>query len=312
VRFSGRLTCLVIGIFGLSVVIAPLIKVAVDWILYALPRTSVLVGFDPADASYDFGRIYRRILLLLTLVLCYFGRRWLGPISLRGIGAESHPGRQLGSGLLLGSLSFAFFLAILILLGERSLAPDVPANWPTRIGLALASGFLVGAIEETIFRGFLLGGLLHGRSRLTAVLLSSSLFSIVHFLRAKVPVTSGPDLDVGFQALRAHFRPLSQPAVLFPFIGLLLVGVALAYAYLWTNSLPFAIGLHAGWVFLGKIDGFLLLERTGIKWLYGQQGVLAGAMGWTFLLLMLPILRLWIARSSMTDHRSSAPPTNFS
>ncbi|MFQ5532997.1 MAG: type II CAAX prenyl endopeptidase Rce1 family protein, partial [Candidatus Methylomirabilales bacterium] len=115
-----------------------------------------------------------------------------------------------------------------------------------------------------------------------------------------VPVTIGHDLDVGLGALLAHVRPLVQPAIVFPFVGLLLVGVVLAYAYLWTNSLPFAIGLHAGWVFLGKIDGLLIRERTGIPWLYGEQGVLAGAVGWIFLLLMLPLLRLWI---SMTDHR---------
>jgi membrane protease YdiL (CAAX protease family) len=172
-----------------------------------------------------------------------------------------------------------------------------------RVGLALAAGLLVGVIEETIFRGFLLGGFLQDRSRLAAVLLSSSLYSAAHFLRGKVPVTSGSDLGVGLRALFAHVRPFTQPMILFPLIGLLLVGVVFAYAYLWTNSLPFAIGLHAGWVFLAKIDGFLLQGQTGVEWLYGKQGVLAGALGWIFLLMMLPLLRFWTTRSSMTDHR---------
>lgn len=299
-RFNGWLACLAIGTLGLSLLTAPLAKVAMDWLLHTFPQISPLFGLEYANGSYDFGRVYRRLLLLLVVLLGYLGRGWLGPISLRGIDADIHRGRQLGSGLLLGCVSFTFFLALLILLGERSLAPDAPANWPLRVGVALGSGLLVGGIEETIFRGFLLEGLLHDRSRFTAVLLSSGIFSAVHFLRAEVPVTIGHDLDVGLSALLAHVRPLVQPAIVFPFVGLLLVGVVLAYAYLWTNSLPFAIGLHAGWVFLGKIDGLLIRERTGIPWLYGEQGVLAGAVGWIFLLLMLPLLRLWI---SITDHR---------
>jgi membrane protease YdiL (CAAX protease family) len=152
----------------------------------------------------------------------------------------------------------------LILLGKRSVAPAIPVQWPLRVGLALTAGLVVGVIEETIFRGFLLGGLLQDWSRFVAVLVSSTLFSATHFLRGNVRVASGLDLDVGLRGLLAHLRPLTQPTVLFPFIGLFLVGIVLAYAYLWTNSLPFAIGLHAGWVFLSKIDGFLLQEQTSI------------------------------------------------
>lgn len=302
-RFSGRLACLAIGILGVSVVTAPLIKVVVDWLLHTSPRIAALVHFDAAEASYDFGRIYRRFLLVLTILLGYFGRRWLGPLSLRGIGSPTRPGRQLASGWLLGSCSFGLFLAILIIAGERSLAPTAPRDWSWRLGGALVSGLVVGIIEEAIFRGFLLGGLLHDWSRLAAVLGSSGVFSAVHFLRAKVPVTPGFTLDVGLQALVGHLRPFTHPAILFPFLGLFLLGVILAYAYLWSDSLPFVIGLHAGWVFLGKIDGLLLRERTGIEWLYGQGGVLAGPLGWTLLLLMLPLLRLWISWTSKSDHR---------
>ncbi len=295
-RFSSRLAYLLIGILGLSVVAAPLIKIPVDWLVHTVPETTRLFGLHMAQGMYDFGRVYRRILLLLTLVLGYLARRSLGAISLGGFGAGTRPGCQFGSGWLLGILSFGIFLALLVILGERSILLKTPADWPLRIGLALGSGLLVGIIEETIFRGFLLGGLLREWSRLVAVLLSSTLFSAVHFLHAKIPVTSRFDLDVGLRALVAHVRPLAQPSTLLPFIGLVLVGVALAYAYLWTDSLPFAIGLHAGWIFLGKIDGFLLRERTSVQWLYGQQGILAGVLGWAFLLLMLPLLRLWTAR----------------
>ncbi len=305
-RFSRRLACLVIGIFGLSVVIAPLVKMGVEWLQHSFPQTVALFRFDSTAPSYNFGRVYRRLLLFLTVALCYLGRRWLGPISLKGIARRTHPGRHLASGLLLGCFSLSLFLAILILLGKRSVAPNIAVHWPVRVALALATGLLVGVIEETIFRGFLLGGLLQDWTRFVAVLISSGLFAATHFLRGTVDVTSGLDVGIGVRALLAHLHPLTQPTVVFPFVGLLLVGVVLAYAYLWTDSLPFAIGLHAGWVFLVKIDGLLLQEQTGIGWLYGKEGILGGTLGWTFLVIMIPLLRLWISLpSALTKPRRS-------
>jgi len=303
-RFAGRLGCLLVGVIGLSVVTAPLIKEAVEWLLQTFP-SSTLFGLDIKGGSYDFGRIYRRLLLLLTLLLGILGWKWLGPISLRGIGGGSRPGRQLGSGFMLGCISLALFLTIFLLLGERSLAPSVPADWSWRAGRALGSALVVGVVEETIFRGYLLGGFLRDGSRLGAVLWSSALFSAVHFLRAPVAVTPGLHPGVGLQALVAHLRPLGRPEVFFPFVGLLLLGMLLAYAYLWTDSLPFAIGLHAGWVFLVMTAGLLLREPTGIEWLYGERGVLARAVGWTLLLFMFPVLRLWIRWTPIAARQSS-------
>src|SRR3972149_2707487 len=189
VRFPGRLACLLVAVIGRSVRTAPLIKGAVEWFLQAFP-SSALFGFDTTGGSYDFGRIYRRLLLLLTLFLGALGRKWLGPISFRGIGAGGRPAR--------------------------------------RAGRALTSALVVGVVEETIFRGYLLGGFLRDGSRFGAVVGGSALFSAVHFLRAPVPVTPGLHLGVGLQALGAHFRPLGRPEVFFPFIGLLLLGMLLA------------------------------------------------------------------------------------
>src|SRR3970040_2791239 len=95
VRFPGWLTCLFMGVIGLSVLTAPLIKGAVEWFLQAFP-SSALFGFDTAGGSYDFGRIYRRLLLLLTLFLGALGRKWLGAIFFRGIGGGRRPARPRG------------------------------------------------------------------------------------------------------------------------------------------------------------------------------------------------------------------------
>jgi membrane protease YdiL (CAAX protease family) len=297
VRFPARLACLLMAVIGLSVLTAPLVKVAIEWLQPTLPFPAPLAP-DTAGGAYDFGRIYRRLLLLLTLLSGTLGRKWLGPISVSGVGTGSRWGRQIGSGFVLGCFSLGLFLTIFLLTGERSFAPDVPAGWPRHAGRALVSAVVVGVVEETVFRGYLLGGFLRDGSRLGAILWSSALYAAVHFLRAPFRVTPGLDLGVGFQALVAHLRPLGQPDVFFPFVGLLLLGVVLACAYLWTGSLPFAIGLHAGWVFLVMAAGLLLQEPTGIEWWYGTQGVLGRVAAWALLLLMIPMLRLWIRWTS--------------
>jgi membrane protease YdiL (CAAX protease family) len=303
VRHSSRFAWLLLGILGLSIFTAPLLKAGVDWLLHARPGISPLLGLDRTAGFYDFGRVYRRLVLVLTLLLGYLARGWFRPIPLRGMQSADRPARELGSGWSLGSLTFAFFLANLLLLGERSIAPHAPPDWPWRLGRALVTGLLVGTLEETIFRGFLLGGLLADRSRHTAVLLSSALFSAVHFFSAPVLVGPGINFGLGLHALLAHLRPLTNPVTLRPFLGLFLLGIVLAYAYLWSHSLPFTIGLHAGWVFLAKIEGFLLQGRSGIDWLYGQEGLLAGPLGWILLLLILPVLRLWLLYRPTTQHR---------
>jgi len=300
VRLS-RLVCLAIAILGLSIIGAPLVKSAADWLLRTFPGTSSLFDFDENAGIYDFGRVYRRLLLALTLLVGYFGRSWLGLIPLRKIPFDNRPARQLGSGWALGCLTFAFFLINLLLLGERSIALRVPPDWAWWVGRGLVTGLVVGAIEETIFRGVLLGSLLTAHSKVPAVLISSTLFSVVHFLRASVPVSFGASFDVGLRAFLAHAAPLADPATLSSFVGLTLLGVVLAFAYLWSRSLPFAIGLHAGWVFLGKIDGLLLRERSGIEWLYGHGGILSRPLGWALLLLILPLLRFWLSRPLTTD-----------
>ncbi len=292
-RFGSRLICVLCTILGLSILTAPLVKIATDQLLLFAPEVSPLFGLGYAEGRYDFGRVYRRLLLGLTLLLGYVGWSWLGPIPLRGLRPHDQRWRKLGSGFLLGCLSFAGLLGVLILLGSRTLAPDFSPLWLLRIGLAFGSGLVVGTIEEIIFRGFLLGGLLQDYGRLQAILVSSGLYSLVHFLWAKAPVGIGFDLTIGVHALTAHTHALLSPSILLPFVGLTLVGVVLAYAYLWSGSLLFAIGLHAGWVFLAKIDGLLLLERTGVAWLYGPQGILATVTGWTLLLLMLFLVRWW-------------------
>src|SRR3989339_263897 len=88
-------------------------------------------------------------------------------------------------------------------------------------------------------------------------------------------------------------------AIMPTMIGLFLVGVVLSCACLRTNSLYFAIGLHAGWVFLIKTN-ILLFDHVGtnLRWFYGDSKVVTGVLGWGLLIVTLFLVRLVTKASS--------------
>ena len=94
------------------------------------------------------------------------------------------------------------------------------------------SGIIQAVFEEGMCRGFLLGRMMDaGINKFTALVLSSAVFSCLHLA------------NPGFALL--------------PFINLLLAGVLLGAAYIYTRNLWFAIGLHWFWNWLqGPILGF--------------------------------------------------------
>lgn len=297
-KFTGRFLVLSASSVLATVVVAPVAKLIADG-LAQHPRASGWLHLALSGGEYDFGRVYRRLFMVLALVVFLLGRRWLGPVGLLGVRRGSPRLRRLGTGWAVGVGSWAVLLAALALLGQRSLEPAVPEAWAPRLAATLAAALLVAAIEEGVLRGYILGGLARELPRLLAVGLSSALYSALHFLKAAVPVrVGGLEPTIGLTALEAHLRPLARPGMLPPFLGLMLVGVVLAYAYLWSRSLPFAVGLHAGWVFLILNDDLLFREPLGQRGIYGEGGVLARGVGWAFLGLFLALLRpglRWLA-----------------
>ncbi len=81
-------------------------------------------------------------------------------------------------------------------------------------------------------------------------------------------------------------------AIMPTMIGLFLVGVVLSCACLRPNSLYFAVGLHAGWVFLIKTN-ILLFDHVGtnLRWLFGDSKVVTGVLGWGLLIVTLFLVR---------------------
>jgi hypothetical protein len=144
---------------------------------------------------------------------------------------------------------------------------------------------MVGLVEETDARGYILQNLAEGIRFWPAVLVSSLYFGLLHLLNPGAGVTST--------------------------LGIFFAGVLLALGYYATGRLWFSIGLHAGWNFAeGPILGFLVsglnmgglfrLRITGPDWLMGGAfGPEAGALAVVVEAVMILVLFGW-ARARRT------------
>ena len=149
-----------------------------------------------------------------------------------------------GAGLLI------IFVVEVCLLCLGVHASALVPGWQTIMNTAikaLLAGMVVGFIEETIFRGALLGGLLQQTNTLVAVTLSSLVYAAVHFIKYRA---LGPETELhwytGLEMLpKALFR-FSDPVIIDTFATLFVFGVLLALIRIRNNHIAWCIGIHAG------------------------------------------------------------------
>lgn len=187
-----------------------------------------------------------------------------------GFALKGH-GRELlaGIGVAAGLYGIGFLLTML-LGGIRITDADFHAG---ALGQTWVLFFLVAVFEETACRGFLLGRMMDaGMNKFVALVLSSVVFSAMHL--------GNPN----FAAV--------------PFVNLLLAGILLGSAYIYTRNLWFAIALHWFWNWLqGPVLGFevsgndfgetlLTLETTDNVLLNGGSFGFEGSLICTVLMLV--------------------------
>jgi hypothetical protein len=181
----------------------------------------------------------------------------------------------LALGLLVGVVGVWLTYALQWRLGWVNWNSDWRSQATPTILPALALGLVIGAIEESVFRGFLLSQLQLELPFLLAALVSSFIFAIAHLLW---------DGWAGTAQLP----------------GLGLMGIVLAIAVAATKgSLGLAAGLHAGWIWtLAVLDGAELTKLTGQAptWVTGKDGqVLTGISGALLLTLTgVGLLIYWL------------------
>ena len=284
-------------ILFLSCLLAPVVKECLDAFLPSNAFLTHILKFK--NGSYDFGKVLRRIILAVAVLIAILFRKPLKIRAFGSIGMKHYEGwlGQLQMGFLLGAGVFIVYTSFLCSTGVWILQWNAKSIGSFIIGLfetILIAG-VVGCIEEVLFRGFILQSFLQDMRPLSAVCVSSLFYSLLHFFKAKVLVTQGLYPFVGFTVCYQSFKNIvvHLPAILPSAIGLFLIGVVLSYAYLRTRSLYFSIGLHAGWVFLIKTnDSYLRYSGTNYPWLYGDKDVITGLLGWFMLIVTLFLVYL--------------------
>jgi len=141
---------------------------------------------------------------------------------------------------LMASIALLILYAVLAAVGQLSWSAEawqrIAPRLPTLLAIGLLSAWLVAISEEIVFRGVLLSYLRwNGSSPVTiaAIAVSSLLFATAHNIRDPL----------------AWLTPSEIPL----FIGLVLLGVMLAVAYVVTRSLWCSIGLHSGLLAIGRV-----------------------------------------------------------
>ncbi len=255
-------------------------------LLTALATGPLYLGIDGAAHGIPFPKLASRLWQLSMVG----GVAWLvWRLQLRGKQAWGYAlprpqfMRQLGWGTLLGILTM---LPVAAMVSGWELRTPRPGLDMARLVELFFSGALtgmaVGFLEETFYRGLLLGALLaplvgpslaspsdsaqlagvriHPNNAASwplavAIVASSALFASLHFLARSKLDPSAVQLDSGLNLLQQSLRYFAHPAeMLDSFLALTAVGVLLSLARLWTGNIALSVGLHAGWVWVMKMS----------------------------------------------------------
>jgi uncharacterized protein len=278
-----------LGYFAATIILGAVTAPVLFWAAHWLAAHGVF----PALAAFDFEAFFHRALMLGALLLLWPFLRWLRITNPRDLGLERnrHGARDLVIGFLIAALPVLGCEIFLVGKGIYTMRGN--ADWMA-VGEVALTAAIVPLIEEALFRGLFLGVLLRGVRPLTATLLSSGIFSIVHFLKAPDQTTTSVGWTSGFISLSHSFDQFGQPMLLLAgFTTLLLIGVILAYARLRTRSLWLPIGLHAGLIFAsGAFNKIARREVVALPWL--GKNLLIGIVPLCACLLSWVLLRAWL------------------
>ena len=253
----------------------------------------------PRVASAPFHRFLDRSFLILALAGLWPLLRALGTKSWLEIGLVSPrgQGRKLFGGLLLGGVSLAAVAGVALALGGRMVAQGMTAHkFVGGISSAVATAAVVAILEEILFRGGVFGGLRRVIYWPPALVISSAVYAIVHFLQ-RVELVGPVAWNSGLVLLPQKLGGFTDIQALVPgFFSLTLAGALLGLAYQRSGNLYFSIGLHAGWIFWLKIYGQITVSVPhAAVWFWGSGKILDGWLAFFVLaaiLIVFPFLPL--------------------
>jgi membrane protease YdiL (CAAX protease family) len=263
-------------------------------VLFWLAQAAAAHGIGVFLLQFDFESFFHRALLICAFVFLWPLLRSLRIHSLNDLQLRRNrrAWRDLGAGWLLAALPLIFAALALIHIGSFGVKNSIP--W-SGIGTVAAAAVVVPIIEETFFRGLILGILLRAVRPFTAALITSAFFAIIHFLKAPDRTSPSVTWTSGLHSIAHSFSQFSDPMlVLAAFATLFLVGAILADARLRTASLWLPIGLHGGWIFVSGIFGKITRQTTlhlpllGKNLLVGLIPLGLGLITWALVAFLFP------------------------
>jgi membrane protease YdiL (CAAX protease family) len=246
----------------------------------------------------SFPRSLDRSLLGLAIIGLWPLLRLCGLRSWRELGfvRQGAGARQILGGFVLGWASLALVALLAMVCGAAALvATHSSAEIFHHLASATWASVIVAVIEELIFRGALFGVLRKAMPWPLALLVSSAVYSAVHFIQ-KADFAGTVQWDSGLILLWTMF---SHPPPLIPAaLTLLAVGAILALCYQRTGALYVSIGLHAGWIFWLKSYGFLLRVK-GPSSFWGTDKLIDGWL--SFLILSGLLLFIGLRKPAISS-----------
>ncbi len=263
-------------------------------VVAALLAYPLFVALHPHFPAWSFDKVATRLWQLLMLLTLLFVLRHLRLTRARDFGyGAPRPRwlRQFGVGLFAGLATMLPVSLAMLVLGLRVLAPEGGAHELPKLLLSAAlSGLAVGFVEETFFRGLMLGAVqAELRRPLLAIALVAAVYASVHFLAsARIPAESVTWLS-GFALLKAalaHF--LAPGSIADAWLALFAVGLLLGACALWTGNIALGAGLHASWVFVMRATVGVTHDNPAatLAWLINPAN---GFLGWLVLAWTLAI-----------------------
>jgi membrane protease YdiL (CAAX protease family) len=282
---AARLAAYFIGIVIFGALLAP--------ILFWSAQSLATHDLFPFLAKYDFETFFHRAILiaaalLLWPLLCISHVR-----SMADLGLVPNPrwGRDLWVGILLSLIPLLCCCALLVALHVYAFRHAFA--WP-RLGKVLVASIIVPLIEETFFRGIVLGVLLRTSRKYIAILAVSVLFAAVHFFKAPERTSTIVTWTSGLNSIAHSFGRVEEPMMLASaFATLFLFGCILAVARAHTHSLWLPIGLHAGLIFGSGTFGWLMhRQMLALPWV--GKNLLVGIVPLGVAAVTWMVMRTWL------------------
>lgn len=254
-----------------------------------------LHGVLDAFTQVRFPRLVGRTAMLVALLGFVFLLRVLDMDSKGALGYDLARRKfiaRVAVGGLLGGLMLSVPVVALVVLGVRVPAEDVSITWPDLLETVLAGlagGLLVGLIEETFFRGAVLGAIARRHSVVSGVVLSSLLYAALHFVK---PVGAPTDAVLWYSGLvvlgQAFGQYLAFSQIADSFLALFLAGVFLSLVRQRSGHIAYCIGLHAGWVLVIKVAKHYTDAGAGsaLGFLVGTYDGIIGYMAAAWIILL--------------------------